>query len=102
MHCISIKSVVKIFYIFLQHFLHLDCITYRKIIIKECIYLEKEIPALFKMKYINTISRSIFQVCYSDGENDILLRKGQGIDNISGDYTEYKINDIIKIIKSTF
>lgn len=61
------------------------------------VILPKEIPALFKMKYINTISRSIFQVCYSDGEKDILLRIGQGINNISGDYTEYKINDIIKV-----
>ncbi|WP_256972930.1 hypothetical protein [Clostridium botulinum] len=43
------------------------------------------------------VSRDAFQICYSTGENEILLRMGQGMDNISGDYNEYKNNDVIRL-----
>lgn len=61
------------------------------------ITLPKEIPSQFKVNFISTISRKTFQIRYSNKENDILFRMGQDIENISGDYNEYKINDILKI-----
>lgn len=57
----------------------------------------KGIASEFKIKYISTISKEIFQICYSNGENDILFRMGQGIDKIDGDYNEYKFNETVKV-----
>ncbi|OOM76198.1 autolysin [Clostridium puniceum] len=66
-------------------------------VLKFNVILPKEIPAQFKSKFISTISRESFQICYSNGKNEILFRMGQGVDNISGDYNEYKNNDSIKL-----
>jgi hypothetical protein len=66
-------------------------------ILKFKILTPKMIPEKYNVKYISTISKQTFQICYSNGDNEILFRMGQGIDNISGDYTEYKNNDIVKV-----
>jgi hypothetical protein len=57
----------------------------------------KEIASQFKIKFISTISNELFQICYSDGKNDILFRMGQGIDKVDGDYNEYKFNETVKV-----
>lgn len=66
-------------------------------VLKFNVIVPKNIPSQFNVKYISTISREVFQICYSDGENDILFRMGQDIDNISGNYNEYKNNDTINL-----
>lgn len=57
----------------------------------------KGIPSEYKVKYISTISKELFQICYSNGKNDILFRMAQGIDKVDGDYTEYKVNRTIQV-----
>ena len=57
----------------------------------------KELLGKYNIKYINTISRSIFQICYINKQNDILFRMGQGAEDISGDYNNYKTNNIVDI-----
>lgn len=59
--------------------------------------IPKEIPSEYQVKYISTISKELFQICYSNGKNDILFRMAQGIDKIDGDYTEYKFNKTIQV-----
>lgn len=66
-------------------------------VLKFKVILPKEIPSNYKVKYISTISKSTFQICYSNGKNEILYRMGQGIENISGDYNNYKNNDIVML-----
>ena len=39
----------------------------------------------------------MFQICYSDGKNDILFRMAQGIDKVDEDYNEYKFNKTIQV-----
>ena len=57
----------------------------------------KELLGKYSIKYINTISRELFQICYINKENDILFRMGQGVEDISGDYNDYKTNNIVNI-----
>jgi len=57
----------------------------------------KELLGKYNIKYINTISRELFQICYLNKGNDILFRMGQGVEDISGDYNNYKINNIVDI-----
>lgn len=54
------------------------------------IIVPKKVPAQFKMESINTISRSAIGIGYSNGEDKILFRMGQGIEDVSGDYTQYE------------
>ncbi|WP_079439433.1 hypothetical protein [Clostridium chromiireducens] len=51
----------------------------------------------FKMGNISVISNEIIQVDYNDGNNNIIFRAGKGIDNISGDYNVYQVNDTLKV-----
>ncbi|MDR3595531.1 stalk domain-containing protein [Clostridium sp.] len=57
----------------------------------------KELLGKYNIKYISTISRDLFQICYINKQNDILFRMGQGIGDVSGDYNNYKINTIVNI-----
>lgn len=57
----------------------------------------KELLGKYNIKYINTISRDLFQICYVNKQNDIIFRMGQGIGDVSGDYNDYKINTIVNI-----
>ena len=66
-------------------------------VLKFKVIVPKNIQSQFNVKYVSTISREVFQICYSNGKNDILFRMGQDIDNISGDYNEYKNNDTINL-----
>ena len=59
--------------------------------------IPKELLGKYNIKYINTISRELFQICYINKGNDILFRMGQGVDDISGDYNDYKINSVVNI-----
>lgn len=57
----------------------------------------KELLGKYNIKYINTISRNVFQICYINGQNDIIFRMGQGIEDISGDYNNYETNNTVNI-----
>jgi hypothetical protein len=57
----------------------------------------KELLGKYNIKYINTISRDLFQICYVSKQGDILFRMGQGTEDISGDYNNYKTNNTINI-----
>ena len=61
------------------------------------IKIPQGIPEQFKLKDISTISKEIFQIRYSYGENDILFRCGQVDNNISGDYNKYTTDNIINL-----
>lgn len=61
------------------------------------VIVPKELLGKYNIKYINTISRNLFQICYISKESDILFRMGQGIEDISGDYNNYKTNNIVNI-----
>ncbi|WP_455799599.1 stalk domain-containing protein [Clostridium butyricum] len=57
----------------------------------------KEIPSQYDIEYISTISKELFQICYTDGKDELLYRMGQGVNNIRGDYNNYKNNNIVEI-----
>lgn len=57
----------------------------------------KELLGKYNIKYINTISRNVFQICYINKQNDIIFRMGQGIEDISGDYNNYETNNTVNI-----
>jgi hypothetical protein len=59
--------------------------------------IPKELLGKYNIKYINTISRNVFQICYINGQNDIIFRMGQGIEDISGDYNNYETNNTVNI-----
>ncbi|MFT8349380.1 stalk domain-containing protein [Clostridium saccharoperbutylacetonicum] len=61
------------------------------------ITVPKELLGKYNIKYINTISRNVFQICYINKQNDIIFRMGQGIEDISGDYNNYKANNTVNI-----
>jgi hypothetical protein len=61
----------------------------------------KEIPSEYKVKFISTISKETFQIGYENKKNQIVYRMGQGIENISGDYNVYKVNNTIKLDDKT-
>lgn len=61
------------------------------------ITVPKELLGKYNIKYINTISRDLFQICYVNKQNDIIFRMGQGAYDISGDYNNYKINNTVNI-----
>lgn len=61
------------------------------------ITVPKELLGKYNIKYINTISRNVFQICYMNKENDIIFRMGQGIEDISGDYNNYETNNTVNI-----
>ncbi|ABR34853.1 stalk domain-containing protein [Clostridium beijerinckii] len=61
------------------------------------ITVPKELLGKYNIKYINTISRDLFQICYVNKQNDIIFRMGQGTYDISGDYNDYKINNTVNI-----
>nr|WP_312292604.1 stalk domain-containing protein [Clostridium chromiireducens] len=57
----------------------------------------KELLGKYNIKYINAISRNLFQICYVNKQNDILFRMAQGTEDISGDYNNYKTNIVVNI-----
>lgn len=57
----------------------------------------KVLPQGFNMSNINVISNEIIQMDYNSGEKDISFRAGKEIENISGDYNEYKIKNTLKV-----
>jgi FOG: Glucan-binding domain (YG repeat) len=65
------------------------------------VVVPKEIPSEYKVKFISTISKETFQIAYENEKNQILFRMGQGIENISGDYNVYKVNNTIKLDDKT-
>lgn len=65
------------------------------------VVVPKEIPSEYKVKFISTISKETFQIAYENENNEILFRMGQGIENISGDYNVYKVNNNINLDDKT-
>lgn len=57
----------------------------------------KLLPQGFNMSNINVISNEIIQMDYNSGEKDISFRAGKEIENISGDYNEYRIKNSFKV-----
>ena len=57
----------------------------------------KELLGKYNIKYINTISRNLFQICYISKQGDIIFRMGQGLNDISGDYNNYKTNNTVNV-----
>jgi AAA ATPase containing von Willebrand factor type A (vWA) domain len=57
----------------------------------------KVLPQGFNINNINVISNEIIQINYSSGEKDFSFRAGKQIENLSGDYNEYKINKSFKV-----
>lgn len=54
--------------------------------------LPKMIPEGFTQKSIETKKDGIVQIIYENGENEIIFRQSKASDDISGDYTEYKVD----------
>lgn len=57
----------------------------------------KVLPQGFNMNNINVISNEIIQIDYNSSEKDISFRAGKEVENISGDYNEYKNKDSSKV-----
>ena len=74
-----------------------DTIDKAQKVLKFKVTVPKELLGKYNIKYINTISRNLFQICYISKQSDILFRMGQGIEDISGDYNNYKTNNIVNI-----
>jgi len=74
-----------------------DTIDEAQQVLKFKVTVPKELLGKYNIKYINTISRNLFQICYINKQNDILFRMGQGVEDISGDYNNYKTNNIVNI-----
>jgi hypothetical protein len=74
-----------------------DTIQEAQKVLKFKVTVPKELLGKYNIKYINTISRNLFQICYISNQGDILFRVGQGTEDISGDYNNYKSNNIVNI-----
>lgn len=59
----------------------------------------KALPQGSNIRSINVISNEIIQIEYNIGEKDSSFRAGKEVENISGDYNEYKINKSIEVNK---
>lgn len=57
----------------------------------------KILPNGLKMESISSIGNEIIQVQYSNDTQTIIFRAGIGIENISGDYNIYKVQDITEV-----
>lgn len=55
------------------------------------------VPEKYKAVAFETISDTILQVVYSDGNNEITYRTAQGTDDITGDYNKYAYTKKLKI-----
>lgn len=74
-----------------------DTIEEAQKVLKFKVTVPKELLGKYNIKYISTISRDLFQICYISNQGDILFRMGQGTEDISGDYNNYKTNNIVNI-----
>ena len=74
-----------------------DTIDEAQQVLKFKVTVPKELLGKYNIKYINTISRNLFQICYISKQSDIIFRMGQGVEDISGDYNNYKTNNIVDI-----
>lgn len=74
-----------------------DTIEDAQKVLKFKVTVPKELLGKYNIKYINTISRDLFQICYINKQNDITFRMGQGSGDISGDYNNYKTNTNVNI-----
>ncbi|EKQ54558.1 MULTISPECIES: stalk domain-containing protein [unclassified Clostridium] len=74
-----------------------DTIDQAQKALKFKVNVPKELLGKYNIKYINTISRDLFQICYISKQGDILFRMAEGIQDISGDYNNYKTNTTVNI-----
>ncbi|AWK51709.1 cell wall-binding protein [Clostridium beijerinckii] len=74
-----------------------DTIAEAQKALKFKVTVPKELLGKYNIKYINTISRNLFQICYISKQSDIIFRMGQDTQDISGDYNNYKTNTIVNI-----
>lgn len=52
----------------------------------------EKMPEGYSQAVIQAIQNEMIQIIYKDGDNEILIRKGKGSEDISGDCNEYKEN----------
>lgn len=57
----------------------------------------KILPEGFKLSNISVISNEIIQIEYRNTQDDITFRAGKNVENISGDYNKYKIQNTSKV-----
>ncbi|MEA4813954.1 MAG: hypothetical protein VB112_03460 [Oscillospiraceae bacterium] len=62
------------------------------------ITVPEDISEGYDLDYISAIKNNLLQINYKDKDgNEILLRKGAGSDDISGDYNEYAENNTVSV-----
>lgn len=62
------------------------------------ITVPEDIPEGYELDYISAIENNLIQINYKDKDGcEILLRKGAGSDDISGDYNEYAENNTVSV-----
>ena len=62
------------------------------------ITVPENIPEGYELDFVNAAENDLLQISYKDGDdNQILLRKGAGSDDISGDYNEYTDNNTVSV-----
>lgn len=58
----------------------------------------EKLPAGYSADYVSAIKGELIQISYKNAkDSEILLRKGTGTDDISGDYNSYKTSEKVKI-----
>lgn len=62
------------------------------------ITVPENIPEGYELDYISAVENNLLQINYKDKDgNEMLLRKGAGSDDISGDYNEYTENNTVSV-----
>lgn len=59
--------------------------------------IPEKMPEGYEQKLIQAVENDMVQVFYENGENEILIRKAKGNQDISGNYNEYKESKIITV-----
>lgn len=61
------------------------------------IYAPEKIPADYTQEAIRTMEKSLFEIIYVNGKNELRFRQGKGSKDISSDYNEYKESNTIAV-----
>lgn len=60
------------------------------------ISLPENLPEGFQQATIRGIENNLIEIVYTNGEDEICIRKAKGEEDISGDYNTYKENDTLE------
>lgn len=61
------------------------------------IVIPEKVPEGFSDKNISAIQDEMIDITYVNGEDQLRIRKGKGIDDVSGDYTEYDKTSTVEV-----